>query len=160
MDGFEKVNLGKINDGSDFFKREMILGDMIGQNFSKEINKQNRENEKIMEEVWEKREKVNQAQIETASNTAEMKMDLKTVIENQNSMIKMLEAQLKDLNLTIDLIFDSVYDIKEVSEEAYEIYSSIHAQMMQSKKPDIKALLLDKSSDIVIQVFFLIFIEL
>jgi hypothetical protein len=156
MDGFEKVNLGKINDGNDFLKREMTMSDMIRQNFIKESNKQNRENEKLLEEAWEDREKVSQAQIETANNTDEMKRALETIINNQDGMIKMLEGQLKDINLTLDLIFNSLYDIKEISGDALTIYNSIHTQMMQGRKPDIKALLLDKSGDIIIQVFFLL----
>lgn len=125
-------------------------------NMSRIIAEQNQQIKEAMKPVWEAREKAQQAQIETANNTAEMKLDLKTVIENQNSMIKILEAQLKDINLSLDLIFGSVYDIKEVSEDSINIYSSINTQIMQGKKPDLKSLLVDKSGDIIIQVFFLV----
>ena len=156
MDGFEKVISSRINDGSDFLKRESIITNNIMHDILEGANRQREENEKLLKPIWENKEKVDQAQIETAKNTAEMRMDLKTVIENQNSMIKMLESQLKDINLTLDLTFNSLYDLKEISEDALKIYSSIHTQLIQGKKPDIKAHLLDKSSDIAIQVFFLV----
>ena len=61
---------------------------------------QRREWKRISDATEERNRKFNetrQAVIETAENTAEMREDLKVVIRNQNSYIKMLEKQNETL---------------------------------------------------------------
>lgn len=64
------------------------------------MDKINREQQEVMDAINEaederrrKFDETREAAIETAENTAEMKQDLKEVIHNQNSYIKMLERQ-------------------------------------------------------------------
>ena len=69
----------------------------IDSSFMQDIQKSQDEQMKSIRDAADRRnrkfEETRQAAIETAENTAEMKGDLKTVIHNQNSYIKLLEGQ-------------------------------------------------------------------
>lgn len=142
--------------------RELTLPSDIYSNHSymdgliKNVSQINQDFEKSMKPVWEKREKVEQAQIDTAKHTAEMNDSLKKVIENQNKHIEILEEQLKDINLTLDCIFNSVYEETEILEDSIEIYKSIYFEIRNGKKVNLKEMLMDKGLDVIIQVFMLI----
>ena len=66
-------------------------------NLVQDIQREQEKNLKIVQEAAEERnrkfDEARKATIETAANTAEMKSDLKEVIHNQNSYIKLLEKQ-------------------------------------------------------------------
>lgn len=83
-----------------------------------------------------------QAAIETAENTAEMKMDLKEVIHNQNDYIRMLKRQ----NEIMKNIFSSGEDSVAVQKEIMQI-------LQQQGGED--SMLKDKGLDTGIQAFFL-----
>lgn len=86
-----------------------------------QIQAQQRNDWKRISEATEERnrkfEEARQAAIDTAENTAEMKEDLKVVIRNQNSYIKMLEKQ----NETLVNIFSSGEDGVLVQKEIMKI---------------------------------------
>ena len=86
-----------------------------------QIQAQQRSDWKRISEATEERnrkfEEARQAAIDTAENTAEMKEDLKVVIRNQNSYIKMLEKQ----NETLMNIFSSGEDGVLVQKEIIKI---------------------------------------
>ncbi len=67
-----------------------------------------------VEERRRKFDETRQAAMETAENTAEMKQDLKTVIHNQNSYIKMLENQNEILRNMFTSGEDGVIVQKEI----------------------------------------------
>lgn len=90
-------------------------------NMIEQIQRQQEENLRLVSEATDERnrkfDEARQAAIETAENTAEMKEDLKIVIHNQNSYIKMLEKQ----NETLKNIFASGEDGVLVQKEIMKI---------------------------------------
>lgn len=90
-------------------------------NMLDQIQRQQEENLRLVSEAADERnrkfDEARQAAIETAENTAEMKEDLKIVIRNQNSYIKMLEKQ----NETLKNIFASGEDGVLVQKEIMKI---------------------------------------
>ena len=90
-------------------------------NMLDQIQRQQEENLRLVSEAADERNRKfdedRKAAIETAENTAEMKDDLKIVIRNQNSYIKMLEKQ----NETLKNIFASGEDGVLVQKEIMKI---------------------------------------
>lgn len=90
-------------------------------NMIDQIQRQQEENLRLVSEAADERnrkfDETRQAAIETAENTAEMKVDLKNVIHNQNSYIKMLEKQ----NEILKNIFSSGEDGVSVQKEIMKI---------------------------------------
>lgn len=116
------------------------------EDMMKRIQKEQEANLKMVTEAAEERnrkfDEARKATIETAENTAEMKMDLKEVIHNQNSYIKLLEKQIGILNN----MFASGEDGVAVQKEIMKI--------LQEQGVDDNTFK-DKGLDIVIQSAFL-----
>lgn len=112
----------------------------------REVLSQCEENVRIKNEIEaEQHRSINetrQAAIETAENTAEMKMDLKEVIHNQNDYIRMLKRQ----NEIMKNIFSSGEDGVAVQKEIMQI-------LQQQDGED--SMLKDKGLDAGIQAVFL-----
>lgn len=94
------------------------------------------------EERNRKFDEARKATIETAANTAEMKSDLKEVIHNQNSYIRLLEKQ----NEVLKNIFASNEDSAAVQKEIMKI--------LQEQGID-ESTFKDKGLDVVIQSAFM-----
>ena len=103
------------------FKNMPQLNLNYANNMLDQIQRQQEENLRLVSEAADERnrkfDEARKAAIETAENTAEMKDDLKIVIRNQNSYIKMLEKQ----NETLKNIFASGEDGVLVQKEIMKI---------------------------------------
>ena len=115
-------------------------------NLVQDIQREQEKNLKIVQEAAEERnrkfDEARKATIETAANTAEMKSDLKEVIHNQNSYIKLLEKQ----NEVLKNIFASNEDSVAVQKEIMKI--------LQEQGID-ESTFKDKGLDVVIQSAFM-----
>lgn len=112
---------------------------------------------RITREVAEHRGKVDRAVIDTAQNTKEVNEKLDVIIENQNDYIELLKKQLADINYSIDILFNNVFDIKDISEESKDIAKAIYAKLITGDKFDFKSFIADKGADTFIQaIFFLL----
>nr|WP_308743216.1 hypothetical protein [uncultured Anaerocolumna sp.] len=150
--GRYKIDNLKITAPEDIFKNNY---QDYANNMIKNI-KQAIDIEKSMEPVWERKEKVEQAQLDTAKHTEEMRDSLKVVIENQSKYIGLLEEQLKDISLTLDCIFNTLYDEKEILEESREIYKYIYSEISNGHKVNLREILVDKGMDVALQVITMI----
>lgn len=96
-----------------------------------------------LKESARKAEEQRQADINTANNTAEMKTDLKAVINNQNDHIAMLKEQNRFIKQVLNNIFGSSEDSALVQKEILRI-------MKGSKSTD--EIIADKGLDIIVQM--------
>lgn len=115
-------------------------------NLIQDIQREQEKNLKIVQEAAEERnrkfDEARKATIETAANTSEMKSDLKEVIHNQNSYIKLLEKQ----NEVLKNIYASSEDNVVIQKEVMKI--------LQEQGID-ESTFKDKGLDVVIQSAFM-----
>lgn len=115
-------------------------------NLVNSINREQQESLKAVERVHEERrkreEQTLQATLETAENTAEMRVDLKEVIHNQNDYIRLLKYQ----NAILKNIFISGEDGVAIQKEIMNI---MREQGMTDNT------FKEKGLDVVIQSLFL-----
>lgn len=98
-----------------------------------------------IQQSFQNEARAQRATIETAEHTAEMKDDLKIIIDNQNDYIKILENQNEYIKQVLENLFGSSEDSVIVQKEILKI--------MQGSKPT-DGLLVDKGMDVVIQIVF------
>jgi hypothetical protein len=71
-------------------------------------------------------------------------------LQNQRELIQMLKQQLIGINRTLSDLFIIEEGNQEIQEEANELARLIYASLIQNKKVDLKSVLVDKGTDVLL----------